>query len=66
MSFCKLQIPIEAEFELFKKFCSLLFDLKKYEALQRATFSAMGSPYFNKKLELIRVSEKNPLIVQMV
>uniref|UniRef100_A0A0K2UFK2 General transcription factor 3C polypeptide 3 n=1 Tax=Lepeophtheirus salmonis TaxID=72036 RepID=A0A0K2UFK2_LEPSM len=45
------QIELSDEFELFRKLCVLLHNLKRYDELQRLTFSALGSPHFNKKLE---------------
>ena len=55
MLFFILQITIQAEYELFVKFCGKLYDTKRFELLQRVSFSAMGSPYFNKKPEIMKV-----------
>ena len=46
---------VEKEFELMKKLCEVLFDQKRYPELQRITFSALGSPIFNKHTEIIKV-----------
>ena len=53
---------VEKEFELMKKLCEVLFDQKRYPELQRITFSALGSPIFNKHTEIIKV--KNLLETQ--
>ena len=49
---------VEKEFELMKKLCEVLFDQKRYPELQRITFSALGSPIFNKHTEIIKVIKK--------
>ena len=49
------EIPLADEFALFKKLCDVLYERKRFDQLQRVTFSAMGSPYFNKKPELMKV-----------
>ncbi len=53
------QISVTDEFKLFRRLCNLLFQRKRYGELQRATFSAMGSPHFNKEPELVKVLEHN-------
>ena len=52
---------VEKEFELMKKLCEVLFDQKRYPELQRITFSALGSPIFNKHTEIIKVHNKQLL-----
>ena len=53
------EIPLADEFALFKKLCDVLYEQKLFDQLQRVTFSAMGSPYFNKKPELMKVGLAN-------
>ncbi len=51
------EIPVMEEFELFRRLCSFLHDRGRFGELQRLTFSALGSPHFNKKPELARECE---------
>jgi hypothetical protein len=49
-------ISVLDEFQLFKKLCELLYSRGRYAELQRVAFSALGSPHFNKKPEIVKVS----------
>ena len=49
------EIPLADEFALFKRLCDVLYERRSFDQLQRVTFSAMGSPYFNKKPDLMKV-----------
>ena len=51
------QITESQEFALFKQMCQILFEQKRFVELQRLTFSALGSPVFTKKPEIIRECE---------
>lgn len=51
------QISMEDEYLLFRKLCDYLYQEKRFEALQKISFSAMGSPYFNKKPDIIKECE---------
>ena len=51
------EIPLADEFALFKRLCDVLYERRSFDQLQRVTFSAMGSPYFNKKPDLMKVSK---------
>jgi len=45
------------EFSLFKQMCQILFERKRFVDLQRITFSALGSPVFTRKAEIIKECE---------
>jgi len=45
------------EFSLFKQMCQILFERKRFVDLQRLTFSALGSPVFTRKPEIIKECE---------
>jgi len=51
------QVTAEQEFELYSKVCDVLFQQKRFVELQRITFSALGSPVFAKKAEIIKECE---------
>merc|ERR1719209_2890807 len=51
------QVTAEQEFELYSKVCDVLFKQKRFVELQRITFSALGSPVFAKKAEIIKECE---------
>ncbi len=53
-----VQISLADEFALFRKLCDLLYELKRFPELQRLTFSALGSPYFNKNPDIVKVGDK--------
>eukprot|EP00095_Tigriopus_kingsejongensis_P008374 maker-scaffold856_size87843-snap-gene-0.23 protein:Tk08374 transcript:maker-scaffold856_size87843-snap-gene-0.23-mRNA-1 annotation:"general transcription factor 3c polypeptide 3" len=50
-------VSLEDEYQLFRKLCDYLFEQKSFGALQKVSFSAMGSPYFNKKPEIMKECE---------
>ena len=50
-------ITEDQEFALFKQMCQILFERKRFVELQRLTFSALGSPVFTKKAEIIKECE---------
>lgn len=52
-----MELSIADEYDLFKSMCEVLFKGKRFAELQRATFSALGSPYFNKKQEIVKEIE---------
>ena len=43
------------EFDLMRKACDVLFEQKRFAEMQRLTFSALGSNFFNKHPDIIRV-----------
>ena len=47
----------DQEFALFKQMCQILFERKRFVELQRLTFSALGSPVFTKKPDIIKECE---------
>jgi len=51
------QITVEQEFGMFRKMCEILFEQERYVELQRLTFSALGSPVFTRKAEIIKECE---------
>ena len=50
-------ITLSKEYELFHKLCEFYYQNKKYSELQRLTFSALGSPLFNKSEETMKECE---------
>ena len=50
-------LNVDDEFRLFVDMCDVLFELRRFPELQRATFSALGSPRFNRKSEMAREIE---------
>ena len=50
-------MTVEQEFALFRKMCDILFEQEKFVELQRLTFSALGSPVFTKKPDIIKECE---------
>ena len=40
-----------------KNLCEVLFQQKRYPELQRVTFSSLGSPIFNKNVEIMKEVE---------
>jgi len=49
-------ISVLDEFQLFKNLCQVLHARGRFAELQRLAFSALGSPQFNKKPEMVKVS----------
>jgi general transcription factor 3C polypeptide 3 (transcription factor C subunit 4) len=50
-------ITPKKEYELFHKLCEFYFSNKKYPEFQRLTFSALGSPLFNKSEDIMKECE---------
>ena len=50
-------ITEDQEFTLYKQMCQILFEKKRFVELQRLTFSALGSPVFSKKQEMVKECE---------
>jgi len=48
------EISAEEEFELFQKLCDVLYERGRFAELQRVAFSALGSPHFGKKAEMVK------------
>eukprot|EP00092_Neocalanus_flemingeri_P103950 GFUD01133072.1.p1 GENE.GFUD01133072.1~~GFUD01133072.1.p1 ORF type:complete len:926 (+),score=328.00 GFUD01133072.1:114-2891(+) len=51
------KITVEQEFGMFRRMCEILFEQERYVELQRVTFSALGSPVFTRKAEIIKECE---------
>lgn len=51
------QVTPEQEYELYRRLCEVLFQGKRYVELQRLTFSALGSPVFARKPDIIKECE---------
>ena len=50
-------ITPKKEYELFHKLCEFYYQNKRYSEFQRLTFSALGSPLFNKSEETMKECE---------
>ena len=44
----------EKEYQLYRRVCDLLFQQQRYVELQRLTFSALGSPVFARRPEILK------------
>jgi len=51
------KITVEQEFGMYRKMCEILFEQQRYVELQRLTFSALGSPVFARKPEIVKECE---------
>jgi len=51
------KITVEQEFGMFRKMCEILFEQERYVELQRLTFSALGSPVFARKADVVKECE---------
>jgi len=51
------KITVEQEFGMFRRMCEILFEQKRFVELQRLTFSALGSPVFARKMEIVKECE---------
>ena len=51
------QVTVEQEYSMYRQVCEVLFQQGRYVELQRLTFSALGSPVFARKAEVIKECE---------
>ena len=51
------QVTVEQEYNMYRQVCEVLFQQGRYVELQRLTFSALGSPVFTRKAEVIKECE---------
>jgi len=51
------KLTVEEEFRMFRQMCDILFEEKRYSELQRLTFSALGSPVFTRKPDIMKECE---------